>query len=255
MNPALPKILLVVPPSGALTVTPPIGLGYLVSVLRENNLDAGILDAQKESLNAGEVLEEINKINPDVLGISILTSNYANAKKIVKEVKKRIPRTKIVLGGPHPSALPGATLKEIPADFLIRGEGEYSFLELVNFLAGRKGDPSTIENLCYSENGEIKTKPCTVQVKNLDKIPVPSWDLIEPRQYPVNPHQFFFKKYPIAPVITTRGCPFDCTFCAATFLTGRTLRMRSPDKVVDEIELLVNKYGVKEIHFEDDNFT
>ncbi|MGB2706476.1 MAG: radical SAM protein [Candidatus Omnitrophota bacterium] len=249
------KILLATPPSNALTVTPPIGLGYLVSVLRENGYDAGILDAQKESLDTERVLEKISKINPDVLGVSILTSNYANAKKIVKEAKKLIPRTKIVVGGPHPSALPVATLKEVPADFLIRGEGEYSFLDLVNFLAGGKGDPSHIENLCFSENGEIKTKPCTIQVKDLDKIPPPAWDLIEPRQYPVNPHQFFFKKHPIAPVVTTRGCPFRCTFCSASFLAGENLRMRSPEKVVDEIELLATRHGVKEIHFEDDNFT
>ncbi len=249
------KILLVIPPSSALTVTPPIGPGYLVSVLRENNLDAGILDAQKQSLSAEKTLDKICAIKPDVLGISVLTSNYPGAKKISVGVKKLLPNTKIVLGGPHPSALPEATLKEIPADFLIRGEGEYSFLELIKFLESGRGNPSLIENLCYRENGRIKTAPCVIQVKDLDKIPIPAWDLISPRQYPVNPHQFFFKKHPIAPVITTRGCPFECAFCSASFLAGRNLRMRSPEKVVDEIELLATKHGVKEIHFEDDNFT
>jgi len=249
------EILLVVPPSSALTVTPPIGLGYLVSVLREGGYDARILDAQLQSFDAEKTLEKIKKIKPDVLGISVLTSNYPGAKKIANETKKSLPDTKIVLGGPHPSALPEAVLSEISADFLIRGEGEYSFLELIRFLKSGKNDPSGIENLCYRKNGEIKTKPCLIKATDLDKIPPPAWDLITPRRYPANPHQFFFRKHPIAPVITTRGCPFDCAFCSASFLAGKNLRMRSPGKVVDEIETLVERYGVREIHFEDDNFT
>ena len=249
------KILLLVPPSNALTLTPPIGLGYLVSVLRKNGYDAEILDAQLHSLGVEKVLEKINKSRPDILGISVLTSNYPAAKKITAGTKRLLPDTKIVLGGPHPSALPEATLKEVPADFLVRGEGEYSLLGLVKFLEKREGDLREIENLCYREKSEIKIKPVVIQVKDLDEIPPPAWDLIPPRKYPVNPHQFFFKKHPIAPVITTRGCPFECAFCSASFLAGKKLRMRSPEKVVDEIELLVARYGVKEIHFEDDNFT
>ena len=247
-------VLLTVPPSDALTITPPIGLGYIASVLRENNYDVIILDSQKESLNIKKLLLKIKEINPDVLGIGILTSNYSNAKKITKHIKEHTPKIKIVVGGPHPSALPAATLKETMADFLIRGEGEYPFLELINFLKNGEGKLSCIENLCYKENAKLVVKPNTIQVKDLDEIPFPSWDLIPPKEYPMNPHQFFFKKYPIAPIITSRGCPFACTFCAASFLAGRKLRMRSPKNVVDEIELLVNKYGVKEVHFEDDNF-
>jgi len=248
-------ILLYVLPSNALTITPPVGLGYISSVLLEHNYDVSILDSQKESLNIEKSLRKIKEMRPDVLGISILTSNYGNAKEIVKRVKQSNPSTKIVLGGPHPTALPEASLKETGADFLIRGEGEYTFLKLIEFLDKGQGDLSSIENLCYREDGQIRVKPNTFQIKDLDEIPFPAWDLMPPKEYPVNPHQFFFRKYPIAPIITSRGCPFACTFCATSFLFGKELRRRSPKKVVDEIELLVNKYNVKEIHFEDDNFT
>jgi len=249
------KVLFVVPPSEALTVTPPIGLGYMVSVLRKNGYEASILDSQRESLNEEKCLGRIKEFDPGLLGVSLLTSNYVVAKKIIKRLKESAPATKIVLGGPHASALPGATLEETQGDFLIRGEGEYPIVALMDFLEKGRGELSEIKNLCYRKNGKVEIKPITMQAGDLDAIPPPAWDLMRPAEYPPNPHQFFFKKYPIAPVITTRGCPFECTFCAAGFLAGKKLRMRSPAKVVDEIELLVNKYGVKEIHFEDDNFT
>ena len=249
------KILLVTPPKEALTVTPPLGLGYIASVLRDNKNDVAILDAQKKSLNIESVVKKIKEINPDILGVSALTSNYCNAKRIIKKIKEERPGIKVVIGGPHASALPESTLKESAADYLVKGEGEYPFLKLVNFLKKERKDPYHIENLYYKENGKIKANPVTAEIENLDEIPFPAWDLIDPREYPLNPHQFFFKKHPIAPIITTRGCPYLCTFCSAGFLLGRKLRLRSPERVVDEIELLVNKFGVKEIHFEDDNFT
>jgi radical SAM superfamily enzyme YgiQ (UPF0313 family) len=78
---------------------------------------------------------------------------------------------------------------------------------------------------------------------------------MDPRTYPDMPHQLLHKKFPVAPILTTRGCPYDCSFCSSTKLWGKRLRTRSPENVVDEIELLVKEFGVREIHFEDDNFT
>ncbi|MHB1465171.1 MAG: B12-binding domain-containing radical SAM protein, partial [Thermoleophilia bacterium] len=91
--------------------------------------------------------------------------------------------------------------------------------------------------------------------QDLDALPFPAWDLIDPRTYPDLPHLLLHQKFPVAPVMTSRGCPFDCNFCASTTLWGRGWRTRSSGNVVDEIELLVRDYQVKEIHFEDDNFT
>ena len=84
---------------------------------------------------------------------------------------------------------------------------------------------------------------------------MPSWDLLRPDTYPLAPHGGFFKNYPIAPIIITRGCPFACTYCAGYLVSGKKIRHRSIDKVIEEIEVLYHKYGIREIHIEDDNFT
>jgi radical SAM superfamily enzyme YgiQ (UPF0313 family) len=249
------KILLTLPPSDALTVTPPIGIGYIAAVLRQYNYDVSILDPQVESLNLSQFFKKIKEINPDVLGVSILTSTYTQSKNVTQFLKTHHPNIKVIVGGPHSTALPKATLEETKADFLISGEGEYAFLNVIYYLEGKGEDLKFIPNLCYRENGHVVINDNAISVEDLDDIPFPAWDLIPPDTYPMKPHQFFFKKYPIAPIVTSRGCPFSCTFCSSANLAGRKLRRRSAKNVVDEIELLVNKYGVKEIHFEDDNFT
>jgi radical SAM superfamily enzyme YgiQ (UPF0313 family) len=91
--------------------------------------------------------------------------------------------------------------------------------------------------------------------ENLDDLGFPSWDLLKPDQYPLSPHGAFMKNFPIAPITVTRGCPFPCTYCAAHLVSGKRIRSRSVQNVLEEIELLYNKYGIREIHIEDDNFT
>jgi radical SAM superfamily enzyme YgiQ (UPF0313 family) len=92
-------------------------------------------------------------------------------------------------------------------------------------------------------------------INDLDCIPFPDWGQIDPRTYKKAPHGAFIKNFPVAPIVTTRGCPYECKFCASPKLWKRKIRFRSPKNVVDEIEHLVNLFGVREIHFEDDNLT
>lgn len=249
------KIIFVVPPSNIVTVVPPIGVGYIASLSRQKGHDVSIIDARSEPLSVEQAAERISVEKPDLLGVSVLTANYLAARSIVRRVKERIPRTKIVLGGPHASALPQEVLGDTAADFVIRGEGEHALLRLADILQKGNGDLSSVDNLCYRKNGGIILNPHIERIEELDSLPFPAWDLIPPRRYPPAPHLFLFKNYPIAPVITSRGCPFSCHFCASGQLMGHKLRVRSAANVANEIELLVKKYGVREIHFEDDNFT
>ena len=92
-------------------------------------------------------------------------------------------------------------------------------------------------------------------VENLDELGMPSWDFIRPDTYPLSPHGGFFKNYPIAPIIISRGCPFSCTYCAGHLVSGKKIRFRSTDNVIEEIKILYHQYGIREIHIEDDNFT
>jgi anaerobic magnesium-protoporphyrin IX monomethyl ester cyclase len=115
-------------------------------------------------------------------------------------------------------------------------------------------DYGRIPNLIWRNDGEVTMGPWKV-VEDLDTISFPAWDLIDPRTYPEAPHGGFARNFPVAPIIVTRGCPFNCTFCSGKTVTGSTVRKRSIGNVMDEIKLLVNEYGVREIHIEDENLT
>jgi len=138
-------------------------------------------------------------------------------------------------------------------DFLIRGEAERSFPLLLNNLK-RPENFKTIPGLVYREDGKLKINRPEL-IKDLDDLPLPSWDLIKPQEYPPSQHGAFFKKFPIAPIITTRGCPFACTFCNAPILSGNFIRKRSAESVLSEIKVLYYDFGIREIHIVDDNFT
>ncbi len=248
------KILLVSPSFNVHTIAPPLGLGYIASVLLKNGYQVEILDPSKDRLSFDDAVDYIIASNPDVIGLSILTSRYNTSKELITKLKEKLPQTKIIVGGVHISALPQISVKELKADYGVIGEGEYTLLELLDYFKGKK-KIEDIPGLVYYQDGEIASNQKRYNIDNLDSIPFPAWQLMDPREYPPMPHQFFFKKYPIAPIMTTRGCPHICTFCAAESIWGRKYRTRSVKNIVDEIELLVTKYGVKEIHIEDDNFT
>ena len=114
---------------------------------------------------------------------------------------------------------------------------------------------SKINNIAFRDAVKGITVNTVKLCEDLDSIPNPAWDLIDPRTYPISPHGTFSKSYPVAPIITSRGCPYLCTFCAGFKSTGRKLRRRSVKMVLDEINYLYRVYGVREFHIEDDNFT
>jgi radical SAM superfamily enzyme YgiQ (UPF0313 family) len=120
-------------------------------------------------------------------------------------------------------------------------------------LAG-KLQPAAVPGLVWREGGELRVNE-TRPIADINSLPPPAWDLINPQEYPPAQHGAFFNQFPIAPIVTTRGCPFACGFCTAPILSGRQMRKRSADSVMEEIELLYHKFGIREIHIVDDNFT
>jgi len=231
---------------------PPIGLGYLASILRENGHEAYIIDCAILKQSYSQIISQIKQINPDVIGITALSSYYSEMRNLSFAVRKLgLP---IILGGVHATALPELSLKEYRAEFVVVGEGELTILELINNwndIESRK----KVRGVAYVENGKVKINPRRELIQNLDEIPFPAWDLINPLKYPREPHGHWIKRFPIAPILTTRGCPYSCSYCASTNFWGNKFRRRSPKNVVDEIEYLVDKFGIREIHIWDDNFT
>lgn len=250
-------ILLIHPhadPLKSLSIVPSLGLGYLASSLIAKGHFVEILDCLLENIPPNNLVNIIEDKKPDILGINVFSLFFHEARETIDLVKEAfdIP---IVVGGPHVSTLPELTLKECKADFAVIGEGEKTIIELVDVISSGSNNLDKINGIGYRKNGKIHINSMRDLIKELDSVQFPAWDIIKPEKYPPIAHGTFYKKFPIAPIITTRGCPFDCTFCASNTIWGKQLRKRSPRNVVDEIELLVKNHGIKEFHFEDDNLT
>lgn len=233
-----------------------LGLGYLASALRKHNYRVTILDCAKERMNHKKYKNFIEKERPDAVGIQIFTCDFSSAKRCFDIVKKIAKNIVTIAGGPHPSGDPAGIMGSFDnLDFAFSGEAELGLPKLMEHI-GSGGEPwlESIEGLIYRRGGKIVINK-QGRLNNLDDISFPSWDLIDPRTYPAAPHGSFSKALPIAPIVTTRGCPFDCTYCAVKVNNGRSFRMRSIDNVIEEIKYLQKNFGIKEIHIEDDNFT
>jgi len=230
---------------------PPLGIGYLSSYLTKHGIETAIVDGLRDHLDFNSVREEILNENPDVVGISCYTSYYKEAVILSREIKRNnIP---CVIGGPHPTFLPYQSLMDANADYVICGEAEKAFLALLknNLVNNNIKGIYSLDNLKNSE-GPIQKADI---INNLDEIPFPDWESINPNFYPNTPHGFLNKKYPIGIIMTTRGCPFSCTFCGSPKFYDRRIRYRSPENVVQEIKYLKDNFNVHEIHFFDDNLT
>ena len=229
-------------------ITPPLGLGYLASYAQKFGHKVLIIDALRDNLSNEQVVEKINAAGISAVGITCLSAFYNEVVELSKMLKAE--RKKVFIGGIHPTFMPKQTLIDTGADYVSLGEGEISLKKLLdaNF------DGTGIQGIYNLEN--LPDKPIKGEkVENLDDLPMPDWGQISPKSYPRAPHGAVTKTYPIGIIITTRGCPYGCKFCASPNFYDRKIRFRSPKNVVDEIEYLVKNHGVKEIHFEDDNFT
>lgn len=232
------KVILTRPNYKTHLITPPLGIGYLSSYLKSKKVDCQIIDGLNLNLTNQQLAERCKEA--DIVGISVLSYYFLPVVDLAKKLKKM--GKIVIIGGPHATCLPELTLKQTRADFIIKGEGEESFYKLVKEIKSGKVD----------WKNKYRTGPF---IKNLSLLPFPDWEQIDPRIYQKAPHGGLVKYFPVAPLMTTRGCPYECKFCASPELWQRTIRFRKPEEVVREIKYLVKNFGVKEIHFEDDNFT
>lgn len=188
-----------------------------------------------------EVKENIERYSPDIIGITVLTGTYRSAKNIGRIAKELNKDIFVVIGGTHPTVLPEETINNGYFDYVVRGEGEYTFLDLVNGV--RIED---IKGLTYiNKRGEIVNNPDREFIEDLDSIPFPSRDLY------LNDTRYMDYGY----IMTGRGCPFECTFCASKKVWKGHVRFRSSKNVVEEVKHVHGKYGTKSFYFVDDTFT
>ena len=229
----------------------PLGLAYIAGYLESQNFSVRIIDAAAECLSAETVAENIANAGDSIVGISLLTTTFNAVSSLVREVRRRNPSIIIVLGGPHASALPERTLQEIPeADIVGVGEGELTMAEIAN-CPDRKLF-SEIQGIYYRSEGGIKCTEPRSFIRNLDIIPPPARHLLPIEKYHLTASRVSGSTF-CPTVIVARGCPFNCSYCSRTF--GRTFRAHGIQRIISEIQGLIQTYNVKQINIEADTLT
>ncbi|MBU1627423.1 B12-binding domain-containing radical SAM protein [bacterium] len=225
----------------------PLGLMYLAAVLAKNNHEIAISD-ELVGDNSEKMMQDFN---PDILGITVTTPMMDRAKEISKEAKKS--GTTVILGGPHISAIPIKVLEDSDADIAVFGEGEHT---IVDICSGKVLED--IEGIAYKDGtGVIIQNPPRKLIEDLDSLPFPSRKHINLQKYIESEFELGFplkKGDTLMRMFSSRGCPYLCTFCASHNVFGRKFRTRSIDNIIEEMRLLIDKYGYKNFVFMDDHF-
>jgi radical SAM superfamily enzyme YgiQ (UPF0313 family) len=239
-------------------IIPPLHYGYLAASL-PRSCNVSLIDMLRDNMDEKCLLKEITSKRFDLICLSGYSKDIVPIRNLSSKLKEHSPESIIVLGGVQSSLMPEATMEfvEPGVDFCFTGDGENSLAKFVVNTECRNFSHDILKDipgLVFRSNGKITKNPAEF-IADLDSIPFPKWDIMPPDSYPKSPHGAFFRQFPYAATYATRGCPFPCTFCAASKVSGKTVRYRSVENIMEEIRLLNKNYGVKEIHFEDDNFS
>lgn len=251
------KVLFVNPPQTASkykfmgVIAPPLGIAYMAGVLQENNIDVEILDASAEDMDFKDVEKELLKRKPDLVALTALTPTIGRALETAQVVKETLPDSIVVMGGYHPTFNFIETLEDENVDIVIRGEGEYIMLNLVQALENQSS-LHDVKGIVFEDKNskEIVVNPEAPLIQDLDELPFPALNLL-----PMKKYRLLDMDTHMTTMITTRGCPMQCSFCSSAAMHGKKIRERSVENIVDEIEYLKTNYDIDTIAFMDDTFT
>jgi len=251
------KIALIFPPNVYQTKQsmPPLGIAWLGAVLRENGFkDVSLIDSIANRYTNSEIITLLKERAPDIIGISFNTLIRFSAFELARLIKKNFPKTPLAVGGPHPTLTSQDTLENIlEIDMVVRGEGEYSFLNLVRAI-DKKEDLANVKGISFrDEKGNVVHNQPELPIQDIDNLPLPARDLLPMEKYE---QKTTLSKKRCTNVMSSRGCPYHCVFCSVSEQWGHKIRHRSAKNVVDEIEHLLKNYPFLEgIRFFDDVFT
>src|SRR3989344_5608531 len=229
----------------------PLSIAYIAAVLEKEGYSVEVYDPLP--YEEYDIERKIVDFKPDIVGISCMSATFNKALGIAKRIKHANKNIPIVFGGIHVTALPKESLSNIAIDYVIIGEGEYTFLDLIK--AVNNNEPlSKVKGLAYKKDNDVFVNEPRPLIQNLDELPLPARHLF-PRWY--------FMRWMVmrgqwlngTNMMSSRGCVYDCSYCASKVMFGRQVRFISPLKVVDEIEHLAKDYKIKAIAFSDDTFS
>jgi radical SAM superfamily enzyme YgiQ (UPF0313 family) len=252
--------------------TPPLSILYLAGILQHYGIEVTILDlsAHKpwesdlgwERFSEEKIMERVAKDQPSLIGFTcIFSGQFPSIRHCSKQIRSEYKEIPIVIGGTHPTLYAKEIITNCPAiDYVVIGEGEEQIVALSRAIYAKDlNSLSDLEGIAYRHNGQVVVHPKRHFIENLDELPLPAYNLIKLEDYyhPVshwhNPKKLSFNM--TVPVISSRSCPNRCNFCMNYLAMGSKLRTRSPQKVVDEIQLLHDRYGQNHFSFMDDNIT
>lgn len=226
----------------------PLGLAYIAAVLEANKFDVDIIDMYADRISGSELLKIIKDRKPQLIGFSVLTSVIDDVRCLVSGIRSVDKETKIVLGNTHASFFADSLLKEGLADIIVRGEGEYSMLDICKSL-DNGGCLSEVRGISYRKNGDIIHNAAPVPVADIDALPSPAFHLLDLNKY---------KEFPLLsvsnarflPISGSRGCNYRCYFCSQDSI-NKEVRYRKIGHVIDEIEYMQKRFNVGYFCFTD----
>jgi radical SAM superfamily enzyme YgiQ (UPF0313 family) len=266
------KIQLIQPPvyinkNGLTALRPslPLGLAYVAAVLREDGHQVGVVDALGEApdrmvpeadiwrlgLSPDEIVDRIEQDTRAVGVTSMWSYSWPIVRELLHKIRARFPELPIVCGGEHFTATTELSMRQAPIDFIVRGEGEETAVAL--FRALELGiDATVIPGVAWrAPTGEVVVNKSRDRIRNIDEISWPAWDLFDVRAY--DEHKFVAGIHygSTVPILATRGCPYQCTYCSSPGMWTTRWYARTPKDVADEIEFYVHRYGASNFPFQD----
>lgn len=247
------KILLVHTPTLEIdNFVPPLGILYLASVLKKEECEVMIIDKDPDYF---DIVSEVRKFNPEMIGLSFMTPSYGKVHSLCKVLKKEFPNALLFSGGVHTSVMPEHMVDELCLDFAVAGEAEITIAEVVRNIKNRKSLKG-VKGVVFKDNGKVLNNGPRELVENLDMLPFPDRGLLDfKKEYLIYPGIIRGHACKSTTVMSTRGCPYHCTYCGSKLLFGTRVRYRSVKNLVTELQHLIGKYDIEGVWFADDTFT
>jgi len=222
----------------------PISLGFLAGYLEKNGVEAKIIDEQINPVDSNSIKNELLKLpSPKIVGLSVLTSTYKRSIEIASLIKKIDSSVCVIIGGIHPSSCPEQCLNDPCFDIIVRGEGEKTFYDLILALRA-KTSLKLIDGISYKDKSTIIHNPDRPLIQDLDEIPAFPYHLFSPAIK-------LYKEFGI--IVSSRGCPYQCIFCSSRNISNHRYRSHSLQRVISDLDILINKYKQARVSFLDDN--
>jgi len=228
----------------------------LLAAMIKDEYEIAIVDANVDKLSLDDFAAAIEREKPDLVGITVLTDEFAGAghlaAKVVKEIDAEIV---VIMGGVYVTSSPRKAIADENVDYVLIGEGEHALGDFLGFLNGKNNLPS--RGMGYRANGETIIQERVPFIRDLDALPYPAYELVDYTKYSMQPGRYSVdnpRDLPYTRMFTSRGCGIGCIFCQVEKLSGKRFRYRSPENVLNEMEFMKKRYGLKALVFDDDNF-